>query len=147
MDKSCKIAALYIASLKAMALIHTNSHWTTKGDAFYGDHLLFERLYNSALKDLDLAAEKFVGLFGAECLDYQTQNAFLHKVLSNFNDLEGQPGEMSLAIEEQFLKLNGDAYNYFENEGELTLGLDDALCAIGSSREESVYLLKQLLKD
>jgi DNA-binding ferritin-like protein len=60
-EKTCKIGALYIATLKGIALINQNSHWLSRGEAFYGKHLLFERIYNSALKDLDLAAEKFVG--------------------------------------------------------------------------------------
>jgi len=147
MDKSCKIAALYVASLKAMAIIHQNNHWTTKGDAFYGDHLLFERLYKSTLEDLDTAAEKFIGLFGEECLDYQLQADMLNKVLLKYKKLVGSPGEMSLAIEQDFLKFSKQAYSCFEDEGTLTLGLDDAVMSIASSREESVYLLKQLLNN
>jgi DNA-binding ferritin-like protein len=146
MDKSSKVAALYIASLKGMALIHQNSHWTTRGIAFYGDHLLFERLYNSALEDLDLAAEKFMGLLGDEVLDYDLQADLLHKVLLKYKNLEGSPLEMSLTVEKDFLKFSKSAYNLFEEEGKLTLGLDDMIMAIASQREESVYLLQQALK-
>ena len=99
MDKCCKMAAVYIASYKALALIHQHNHWTTKGSSFYGDHLLFEKLYNKALEDLDLAAEKFMGIFGDECLDYSLQTNFLSKSLEHYKDLEGSPVEMSLAIE------------------------------------------------
>lgn len=147
MDNSCKIAALYICTLKGMAIIHQHNHWTTKGDAFYGDHLLFERLYNSALEDLDLAAEKFMGLFGDHCLDYDLSVDLLHKVLLKYKNLEGSPAQMSLQVEEDFLKLSKDAYYKLEEDGKLTLGLDDMIMAIASSREESVYLLKQVLKD
>jgi DNA-binding ferritin-like protein len=146
MDKCSKTAALYIASLKAIALIHQHSHWTTKGDTFYGDHLLFERLYNSALENLDLGAEKFMGLFGPDCLDYVLQADLLNKVLLKYKGLEGKPLEMSLAIEKDFLKFSKDAYNCFEEEGRLTLGLDDMVMAIASKREEAVYLLQQPLK-
>jgi DNA-binding ferritin-like protein len=145
MDKCSKTAALYVASLRAIAFIHTQSHWTTKGDTFYGDHLLFERLYNSALENLDLAAEKFMGLFGPDCLDYTLQADLLHKVLLKYKGLEGEPLEMSLAIEKDFLKFSSDAYKCFEEEGKLTLGLDDMVMAIASKREESVYLLQQPL--
>lgn len=148
MDKCNKVAALYIATLKAMALIHQHSHWTTKGQPFYGDHLLFERLYNSTLKDLDLAAEKFIGLFGDQVLDYDLQAKLLHEVLLKYSDLEGSPVQMSLTIEKDFLKFSKDAYNCFEDEGRLTLGLDDMVMSIASQREESVYLLQQkLLKE
>lgn len=146
MEKSAKIAALYITTLKALALIHQHSHWTSLGDDFYGQHLLFERLYKSVLENLDLAAEKFIGLMGDACLDYDTQADLLHKVLLKYRNLEGSPTEMSLAVERNFLKLNKDAFQAFEDENKMTLGLDDALCVIASEREEAVYLLQQVLK-
>lgn len=146
MDKCCQVAALYIATLKGMYIIHQHSHWTTNGEAFYGDHLLFERLYKSATEDADLAAEKFMGLFGDECLDYELQNQLLGKVLAKYNNLEGSPLEMSLTVEKDFIKFSKDAYNCFEDDGHLTLGLDDMIMAIASKREESVYLLQQVLK-
>jgi DNA-binding ferritin-like protein len=146
MDKCSKVAALYIATLKAIALIHQHSHWSTKGIAFYGDHLLFERLYDSALKDLDLAAEKFMGVIGDPVLDYDLQTELLSKVLSKYSKLEGSPLEMSLTVEKDFLKFSKEAYDCFEEEGKMTLGLDDMIMAIASQREESVYLLQQTLK-
>lgn len=146
MDKCSKVAALYIATLKAMALIHQHNHWTTRGIAFYGDHLLLERLYDSTLEDLDLAAEKYVGLFGDAVLSYDLQTELLNKVLSKYSKLEGSPLEMSLAVEKDFIKFSKDAYNCFEEEGKLSLGLDDMIMSIASNREESVYLLQQTLK-
>lgn len=146
MDKCIKVGALYIAILKAMALIHQHSHWSTNGKMFYGDHLLFSRLYESAQKDLDLAAEKFVGLLGDQVLSYDLQNSLLNKSLSKYSKLEGSPMEMSLAVERDFLKFSKEAYECFEREGKLTLGLDDMIMAIASQREESVYLLQQSLK-
>lgn len=145
MDKCSKVGALYVATLKAMALIHQHNHWTTKGVSFYGDHLLFERLYDSTLENLDLAAEKFIGVFGDQCLSYDLQADLLHKVQLKYSNLEGSPVQMSLEIEKDFLKLSKDAYNCFEEEGKLTLGLDDMIMAIASKREEAVYLLQQNL--
>ena len=145
MDKYIKIAALYIAALKAMALVHQHNHWTTKGSEFYGSHLLFERLYKSTLENLDLAAEKFMGVFGDKCLDYDLQTSLLSRVLSKYSNLEGSPARMSLAVEKDFITFSKLAYNTFEDEGRLTLGIDDMLMAISSQREESVYLLQQTL--
>jgi DNA-binding ferritin-like protein len=147
MDKCSKVASLYIATLKAMALIHQHNHWTTRGSAFYGDHLLFERLYSSTLENVDLAAEKFIGLFGDTVLDYDLQTDLLHKVLAKYKNLEGSPVPMSLAIEKDFLKFSTNAYNCFKTEGKLSLGLDDMIMSIASQREESVYLLQQTLQE
>lgn len=145
MDKCSKVGALYVATLKALALIHQHNHWTTRGAAFYGDHLLFERLYNDTLKLLDLAAEKFVGLLGDEVLGFELQAGLLHKVLLKYNNLEGSPVQMSLDAVRDFIKFSKDAYNCFEEEGKLTLGLDDMIMEIASKNEEFVYLLQQSL--
>jgi len=145
MDKCSKVGALYVATLKALSLIHQHNHWTTKGVSFYGDHLLFERLYKSTLENLDLAAEKFIGVFGDQCLSYDLQAALLNKVLTKYKNLEGSPIQMSLEAEKDFLKFSKDAYNCFEEEGKLTLGLDDMVMAIASEREGAVYLLQQSL--
>ena len=146
MEKCFKVAALYVATLKALALIHQHNHWTTKGMMFYGDHLLFERLYNDTLGNLDLAAEKFIGIFSDECLDYELQADLLNKVLVKYKNLEGSPVEMSLAVEKDFLKFSREAYDCFEEEDALSLGLDDMIMEIASKREEAVYLLQQTLK-
>ena len=143
MDKCCQVAALYVASLKALALILQHNHWTAKGPQFYAYHLLFERLYDSTLKDLDASAEKFIGLFGAECLDYELQIELLNKVLLKYKELEGEPVEQSLVAEKDFIKFSRDAYQCFQKEGKLTDGLDDMIMEIASKREEAVYLLQQ----
>lgn len=145
MEKCHKVAALYLATLKAITLIHQHNHWTTKGDSFYGDHLLFQRLYESASENVDSAAEKFMGLFGDKCLDYDLQVELLNKLLLKYKNLEGSPVEMSLAIEKDFVKFSKVAYNCFEDEDKLTLGLDDMIMSTASQREESIYLLQQIL--
>ena len=142
MEKSIKVAALYIATLKALYLIEQHCHWTTKGNDFYGDHLMFQRLYESAQEDVDLAAEKFIGVFGLECLDYTMQADLLNKVLLKYKDIE-DPVSCCLKIEQDFIKFSQSAYDCFKEEETMTLGLDDMVMSIASSREESVYLLKQ----
>jgi DNA-binding ferritin-like protein len=145
MDKCNKIAALYVATLKCMALIHQHNHWTTKGSNFYGDHLLFKRLYESASEDLDLAAEKFIGVLGEEIMNYDFQTELVNKILSKYSNLEGSPKEMSMEVEKDFITFSASAYECLKKEGKMTLGLDDMIMAIASKREESVYLLKQAL--
>jgi len=53
---------------------------------------------------------------------------------------------MSLSVEKDFLKFSQEAYNCFEDENKLSLGLDDMVMAIASNRETSVYLIQQALK-
>jgi DNA-binding ferritin-like protein len=148
MDKCCKAAALYVAALKSVALIHQQNHWTVKGGSFYGKHLLFERIYDSALENLDLAAEKFVGAFGIECIDYAMQADFLNKMLCRYKDLASEmeddvPLKLSLTAEKDFLEYSEHVFNCLEEEGKMTLGIDDMIMSIAGDREEAVYLLQQ----
>jgi len=147
MEKHHKVAALYIATLKAISLIHQQNHWVSKGKNFYGNHLLFERLYKSSQEDLDSAAEKFIGLFGDDCLNYDLQIELLTKVLSKYKNLEGSNVAMSIAIEKDFIKLSQEAYKLFRDVNQMSLGLDDLIMSISSNREEAIYLLQQILKN
>ena len=146
MDKSCQIATLYIATLRAIYLIHQQNHWVTSGPNFYGDHLLFQRLYESAEENADMAAEKFLGVFGDDCLSLKTQNKFISNVLARYESLENDPVSLSLQIEKDFIKFSQEAYDALEEEGRLTLGLDDMIMSIANKREEAVYLLQQVQK-
>ncbi len=146
MDNLNKIACLYVSSLRALANIVQHNHWTTKGVNFYGNHLLFERIYEDILEDLDNAAEKFIGIFGTEYLKYDLFNSLVSKVMSKYSDLEGSPIEMILKIEKDFLKLSKDVFKSFEDGDKLTLGMDDFLMSVASRHEKNVYLLQQVLK-
>lgn len=145
MEKVFKIANLYVATLRQIYLVHQYSHWTTRGDPFYGDHQLFERLYKSAADDADMAAEKMIGLFGPDGVDYNMQRDFMSKLAAKYESLKDEPAGLSLKIEKDFLAYSDEAYKLFDEEGVLSLGLDDMIMSIASNRETSVYLLKQKL--
>jgi DNA-binding ferritin-like protein len=146
MEKYKKIAALFVATLRASYLIHTQNHWLVKGSEFYSNHLLFQRLYELSEESTDKAAEKFIGLFGSECLDYKVQKLMINTILSKFEKYSKNPIIMSLKIEESFVALCKDTYDILEKEDKLSLGLDDLVMSISSDHETAIYLLKQSLK-
>jgi len=145
MDKCTKTAAIYIALLRAIYIINQQNHWCSTGAAFYSSHLLFKRIYEKAQDNIDLAAEKFIGLFGESVVDYKLQSMLLSKILSKYSS--NSMFEQSLAIERDFLKYSKKAYDCFEQESKLSLGLDDMIMSIASDREESIYLLQQSTKN
>lgn len=132
MEKVWSIANLYVATLRAIYLIEQHCHWTTRGTGFYGDHLLFERLYKSAQDNSDLAAEKFLGCFGLEALDYCQQCELMYKIIQKYHDLVEKPLEQALAIEKDFLSFAEKAFKELEGQEAMTLGIDDAFTAISS---------------
>lgn len=136
------ICSKYVAFLRGLYLLHQNHHWITSGSDFYANHLLFERIYKTAQENADLAAEKFIGLFGSEALALEEHPKLIAECLAKFN--KQSPIESSLAAEKDFLKLSNDVYYELKNsKDKMTLGLDDMIMSIASQREESVYLLQQ----
>jgi DNA-binding ferritin-like protein len=147
MDKCEKTAALYLASLRTMALIHQQNHWLTKGDSFYGSHLLFERIYDSAQENVDGAAEKLIGLFDIDCDVFCLTTDMMTTLLKKYQEMcKSSPLAASLRVEQEFLKLSQEAYDCFKEHDKMTQGLDDFMLATASDREEAIYLLKQALK-
>jgi DNA-binding ferritin-like protein len=143
--KIIDIANLFTATLRQLYVIETFCHWTTRGDPFYGDHLLFERLYKATAEDADSAAERFIGLFGLEAVDYNKQTELMNKVAKKFESLHDDPINLALTAEKAFIEFAKAAYDVFEDEGVLSLGLDDLIMSIASTHETAIYLLKQVL--
>lgn len=138
-----ELCCYYIAFIRAIGLVHQNNHWLSKGKNFYGNHLLFERLYKSAADDADVVAEKLIGVFGPDALDLQTQAEMLKIILNDFSD--GDPIQTSLAIEKKGILFFKRFYDTVKSEGKMTLGLDDMIMSVSSNRETAVYLLQQSL--
>ena len=141
--------ATYVAFLRSLYLIHQNAHWTTKGTNFYGNHLLFERLYKAAADNSDAAAEKAIGIFGNDTIDLGTQAVLINKIIIKYSSLVKPEDPISLIAaslqaEQAFLALSSNVYKAFEEDGTLTLGLDDLIMSIANKSEEAVYLLKQV---
>lgn len=144
MQKIEELANYYVAYLRAIYLTHQNSHWITKGANAYGNHLLFERAYNSAGADADGAAEKMLGVFGEDALDPSLQTQFICKIMEKH--LGDDPIDTSLRIEKDFLTHSENLYNVIKREGAMTLGLDNFIQQIADNREVIVYLLQQANK-
>lgn len=146
MEKVLELANLYVATLRALYLIETNCHWLAKED-FYGNHLLFERIYQVSSETADQAAERMIGLLGREGANMAQQAAFLAKLLNKYQADDGNDlHSLCLQMEKDFLAFSQQVYDRFEEEGVLTLGLDDLIMSIASQHETSCYLLRQALE-
>lgn len=139
-----RLMSFYLTFLRALYAIEQNAHWQLKGDNFYGNHLLMQRLYETTSEDVDTAAEKTIGLFGA--LEDLSEDMV---VIINKFDAQNYNGNWVQAVlkaEQAFLELSRTLYNTLKNNGAMTLGLDDMIMSISNSHEVHVYLLKQALE-
>lgn len=139
-----KLLSAYVAFLRSLYLIHQTNHWTSHGDDFYGNHLLFERIYKSAQENSDLAAEKLLGLFGPSIIDQRNQADLIHQISTSL--MKKMTGlELSLYAEQKFLNVSRKIKALLDGKSLLSAGLDDAICSIASDRESAVYLIRQAL--
>ena len=126
--------SVLLVHLKFLAAVHQNHHWITKGDPFYGDHLLFARIYEATTTDIDTLAEKAIGLGSTSNVDIILQ----HKQLCQ---LQGygmtatipQPTELakrSYLAEMNFLKAAAHLAEHLKANGTMSRGLDNLLAGI-----------------
>jgi len=140
--------SIIIVHLRFLAMIHQTHHWISRGDTYYGDHLLFERLYNETNGELDGIAERAVGLGYEQNVNVSLQALQLMKLVQGYGAINSipQPTELakrSLQAEKTFLVTVDACVESLKEKGKLTRGLDNLLAGIEDVHESHVYLLKQ----
>jgi DNA-binding ferritin-like protein len=135
--------------LRAASMIHQTAHWQTHGQAFYGDHKLFMRIYEDSQDLIDGLAERTVGLGDGRLVEAWTQAKHLERCIGNCyagrKIDEGPNGlvEISLHIEYHVVEGIRITRQVLEQAGVLTDGTDNLLQGIADKHEEFIYLLKQ----
>lgn len=140
--------SVILVHLKFLAAVHQNHHWVTMGESYYGDHQLFERLYNNVSGEIDKVAEKAIGLGCVTNVNLQLVTQQLNKLVSGYGMTATIPqlsdlARRSLMAEMNFLKAIDFAITSLEECGLLTNGVDNMLQDIADAHEGNVYLLKQ----
>ena len=131
-----------LALLRAAHQSFWTSHWQIWGDSFYGDHLMFQRFYEAMPEEVDSLAEKMVSMFGPDSVDLYDQSVRMLSWISAWDKIDC-PIKRSLAIEKNIQDALVLLKKEAENQGQMTLGLDDLLPAIANSHETNGYLLRQ----
>jgi DNA-binding ferritin-like protein len=141
--------AVLLAFLRAEGLIFQAHHWQTRGQTYYGDHLLFERLYNEVSGDIDPLAERMVGS-GHVILAHPVLHAqHVSVIVQTFYEgasVDTSPDELtvlSLRAVMNTLAVLRIIYDALETSGRLSNGTDNLLQGISDKHEGFVYLLKQ----
>jgi len=137
-----------LVHLKYLYALHQNHHWTAMGDSYYGDHLLFQRLYDGILKEIDTLAEKSIGLGCVGNVDLHLQHSQLLRLVTGQGSASMIPqssdlAKKSLMAEMNFLSVMKHLCDSLKECGLMTHGLDNLLAGIEDAHEGHVYLLKQ----
>lgn len=134
--------------IEYLSKLHQTHHWQAKGDSFYGDHQLFEKLYNETSLEVDRVAEHAVGLGSVANVDLNVRVAQVSELAARFGQTQTIPhsselARRSLVAELAFLKIMVLAADSLDQRGALTRGLDNMLAGIEDVHERHCYLLKQ----
>lgn len=141
-----------LAYVRSLAWAYQTAHWQTRGSTFYGDHLLFERLYTATNDQIDGLAEKVIGMSGDNgSVDPVKQSAALHNHLKRIFGSEGTGVEACmkamLNVEEEFVgKFMPAMLKKMKSDDRLSDGLENLLQGIMDEHEGFIYLLKQRSK-
>lgn len=122
--------------LRALSQLQQYSHWKSKGSNYYGDHLLYQRLYDETQAEIDGVAERAIGLYGEDAIDMMEDIDTAHKILEELNGDDYV--QSNIKAEQALLDLIKKLM-----DGETTDGLEDLLQSIASLHETHLYLLKQ----
>jgi len=144
----CGQLSVVLAGLRFLAMLHQTHHWISRGDTYYGDHLLFERLYNETVDEIDSVAEKSIGLGGEQNVNLQTQIRQIARLVTIASDAQTIPNandlaRISLAAEKAFLTTLDTMLDSMKQTGCSTNGVDNLLQGIADVHETHVYLLKR----
>jgi len=134
-----------LAVLQACSMLHQSHHWSTRGPAYYADHLMFDRLYTESQEFIDQLAERIIGSQQALLIDPVEQ---ANQVGIFLKGLKGSytPDEMvqsSLTGEMLCLEHIEKFLNNLKETDRLTSGLSNLLEGMADKHETFVYLLRQ----
>jgi len=132
-----------LSKLRYLYLFYQTAHWISKGKNYYGDHLLFERLYDEMGDEIDGVAERAIGTTNEDCVN-------LKESISSFVTLDQSVEPYKSNMVQASIMLNQSLIDTLEeiDLGEHhTSGTRDMLNAISSLHETHLYLLKQRAKE
>lgn len=131
-----------LAALRAAFIVYRNAHWQVRGPNYYGNHLLFQRLYEETQLQVDRLAEQIVGTWGSEALGGEGDVEIVERWVSEMS--RGQdPLKNSLEAATTSRDMLSKAYDALKESGQMTIGWDDLLMALASEKDQHVYLLQQ----
>jgi len=134
-----------LALLQGQYWNYWGSHWRAKGPNYYGNHLLFDRLYTDLTEEIDTLAEKIVGYFGEDAVENTVISEKTNNWLQKWSDIK-DPVDRAIQTEKDMQNIFKAAYERLKEADDMSLGLDDFLMATANAHETNLYLLQQVSK-
>lgn len=133
-----------LATLRMLYHNYQESHWVASGDVFYGNHLLFQRLYGAVVGEIDAVAERMVGLCGETSIDSVQGIKMMAYWAERWAGI-ACPITRGIQAEQDLQRVTSDLYRLLDGAGVKTMGVDDLLMTIANTHETHQYLLGRVL--
>lgn len=134
-----------LSVLRAQYMSYQTSHWQAQGQAYYGNHLLFQRLYESVQAEVDAVAEKVVGYLGVESVDLAPQVELVLSWVFRWSKVADHH-KRGLQSERDVQAVLQASYDAIKAARAMTLGLDDWIMATANAHDTNAYLLQQVVQ-
>jgi len=142
-ESTVEILQDLLSLLKAQDWNYQTTHWQVEGDDYYGNHLLFQRLYEALDEEIDTLGEKIVAYFGADKVNSPDIITKTHEWIDKWKGTDNFV-KRAILSEEDMQKMFKASYDALKERDDLSLGLDDFLMATANAHETNLYLLGQL---
>jgi hypothetical protein len=126
------------ASLRAGHHVYWTLHWQSRGVGYYGDHLLYQRLYEARVKEIDRVAEVIAALYGADKLDPTLAWTRAGQCLA----VATQSPSPGIRAAELILR-NAETTNAAIGQHPYGVAVNNVIAGIADSALEALYLLQQ----
>jgi DNA-binding ferritin-like protein len=135
------LVAVHVALEVEQLLFHAY-HWRSKGQDYYGDHLLYQRLYLARAEEIDRIGEVLVALGGTDSVLPNITVVGMQDLIARVEATKGPDAVKGLALVNETLRrinaanalIGGDAY---------ALSVNNVLAGFADKHLEALYLLKQ----
>ena len=126
-----------MALLLVARRVYETAHWVASGPNSYGDHLLFERIYESTVKSIDKVGERLVAVSGDRA--HEEVGEFVQEYMEQTRglSLKESTKQIELGLAE-FCKMTAQAAHNADS-----LGVENLVSDIADKRDVVQYLLNR----
>jgi DNA-binding ferritin-like protein len=135
------LIAVYVALRVEDMLFHAY-HWRSKGKDYYGDHLLYQRLYLARAEEIDRIGEVLVPIGGENAVAPVVTITGMQDLAARVEATPGTDAQRGLALVNETLRRINDA-NALLGKENLSLAVNNVLAGMADKHLEALYLLKQ----
>jgi len=130
------------AAVRAEHQLFWTYHWRSKGAPYYGDHLLWQRLYEARVPEIDRMAEVIMAIGGPSAVDPMRSWVAVSDIINRSENLGPTDPARGVALVADTLN-RIDAANEMLAGAANTLAINNVLAGFADKHLEALYLLRQ----